>query len=537
MKEYIYTFSKFIALISLLFFFGFVFGFLYYILLIYIVIKLTEKIFSLEFIAGEDLLFTCEYEKCPNTIIISALIEKISLEEFKVIFLEKVLKKFNRINQSIKTVFTFCYWETHKWEISLKNIKPLKILFNKENDKNFNNFNVDIDNQKLIQKFIEKKFSTNLKDDKPLWRIYYSENFEENKSLFILKFHHSIGDGSALLNILSNLNNEANIRENYNNVKNNTYKKIGFLKKIMMILFSPIATSLVLPKQPHKNFINPLKRKIGKPSGENWIAKSDDIDIDHLKMKIKSIHGISKITINDFLVYIINKSIKNYVDDEESEKDDKSSKNYEKLDNQYKNNLYEEFKKDENKKNLVENNQLQKDYKKITLFALLAVSFRFELKENELGNKAVARLIEFDMDYNSKDCKKEDIKEIIKICELNRKIKNREVVASSAYFGALVISQLMNKSLFLKSGEASTNHITYIFTNIRGINSSTDINGKKIINLSCYVPHGLLPFSFLAVSYNNRLTLSVNTDKSYGIDVEKLMNYINKNIQIFIDHY
>lgn len=564
LEKYISPICKFLIFLYMLYKLGIISGFIYYFSFYFFFIKLVENIFGLELVMLEDLIFTLEQPKCPNAIITSIIMERLSMEEFKQIFKEKVLKKFKRMNQSIIFKISEYYWNTHELNKGLENIKRLKLNLADKGLKN-------VEKEGLIKSFIEKKFAKHLSPEKPIWRIYYCENYSEDKSLFILNFHHCLGDGSALLNLFSSL---SNVSGRFNNAENNPiFKKITFFHKALIYLFSPIAFFLMQPKAPGKGFVNPLMQYYCKPQGLHSLEKSKDMNLDILKNKILQYKQNAYFSINDFLVFLINKSIKDFIDYNHAQT---SSLNNPQA-NTKENRPIRVFSNicDGNNFSICEQNKCEnstllsdkeiKDYNNKSLFnkprktpsllAILGMSYRFELKDNELGNCSSGANVEYELNYyngesdsinynNSntnivtRDNRENDLSEIKKIAQLNSVAKTKKFnLASGMKMANCLFSIFINKHLSIKQGNDNLKHITYLFSNIKGIDTFTDVQGKKILDITGYLPHGALLMTFLAVSYNNKLKITMHTDKSFGLDSGLLIEMINKNYENFIcDH-
>ena len=151
-------------------------------------------------IRGEDFRFSIEYDNSPNIIIVSVIFEKLPFDDFKMFFIEKILKKIKRLNQSMSFIFSDFYWKTHSIDETIQYLRPYKIKM----------ADLSIESkEKLIKEFIEKGFGKHMKFDKPLWRIIYCENYENEKSMLMMKFHHVLADGGSLLSLLSSFSNES----------------------------------------------------------------------------------------------------------------------------------------------------------------------------------------------------------------------------------------------------------------------------------------------------------------------------------------
>lgn len=510
LEKYISPILKTLIFSGLIYIFGFTYGAVFYCILYFIQIKIIERLYGIEYLPNEDTVFKYEYNKSPNVVISSLVLEKLPLENFKTLFKERVLKRFIRTNQSIIYKFFDFYYVTHDMETSIKNIKPLKI--------NFKSGQSQQDKETAIKKFAEKKFASHLKFNKPLWRIYYCENYEEDKSLAVVKFHHCIVDGSAMLNLFSALSDNQIIKENYNDVSNNKYfKKLKIFDQILLILFSPIAGFLIMPAIPTLGFVNPFRKQFAMSTENHTLGKSCDMSVSLIKKKISEYKKIHYFSINDFLVFLINKSLKNYHDyiNQKCSEENNTKKG--------------SLEKDSQESHSPSNNNAQ------TIIGVITVSYRFEFKEGELGNYSAGRTLEYDFNYSSEtNNSNDDFNQIIKISKKNEKIKNKFTTASAMTFFTYFFSLLMHESLSLKIGEYFMKNFTYIFSNIRGIDTTTDIGGKTVYDVTSYIPHGVFTFSFVAINYNGKMNLTVHSDKACGTDVDMLMSYFNKNYQDFI---
>lgn len=493
MKELLTSLGKIKLFLTLYYYFGFLYSIMAYTIIYYLNTLLIELYYNVELIKGEDFLFSVEYQNSPNLIMASITFERLPLDDFKTFFREKILRRIRRMSQSMYFIFSDYYWKTHSIDESLKYVKALKISFDNKSEK---------EKEKIIKDFMEKEFAKHMELNKPLWRIFYCEKYEEEKSLLIIKFHHVLGDGGSLLTLLSSFSNENIIHKQYNDFeKNKHYRKVNVFDKFLLAVLSPLATLFLYPSKSKYGVEYPLcKNAQSKQLGNNNISKSNDIDINFLKSKIKSFKNRLNFTINDFLIYILNKSIKNYIDESDRASSSKNEKSSD------------------------------------TLYAILGVSYRFELKEYELENKSAGRIIEYDLkSHKIQDNLEDELKELEKINKVNKTLRDKFFTASASIFGSFVCTYLMNSYIMKKFGDYILNNVSYIFSNIRGIETTTDINGKKIFEINGYIPHACIPLSFLAVTYDKKLVITANTDKSFRIDIDHLMNIINKNIKIFLN--
>jgi hypothetical protein len=76
-----------------------------------------------------------------------------------------------------------------------ENYNPEKSIFEIKDDVK--------DEGELRNKILFKVHNTLFNDDDNLWEFYFLENYQEDKSILVMKFHHVFSDGSGLMSLFS----------------------------------------------------------------------------------------------------------------------------------------------------------------------------------------------------------------------------------------------------------------------------------------------------------------------------------------------
>jgi WS/DGAT/MGAT family acyltransferase len=136
-----------------------------------------------------------------NLMVINAIFttDRMDLETFRQTFRHLVIEagggeRFKRFRQRIVWIHGAAHWEEDPAFDIARHIFPAG--------------DPDIHTTPQLQAYVGAEASRPLPDDRPRWQFQVVENFEEDASAFIVRIHHSIADGVALLSVIFSLMEE-----------------------------------------------------------------------------------------------------------------------------------------------------------------------------------------------------------------------------------------------------------------------------------------------------------------------------------------
>lgn len=218
-----------------------------------------------------------------NKIDITEFVAKIKQRAFMHPFYEKM-----KMNLFIKEygLFLVPYWEKYE------------------------NFNIDEHievltapmktDQELFDMVAQHLSSTDFEPLKPKWKVYLIENFQENKSVFIMKIHHAYADGISNLSYFMNVTDCSDFEMVH-------LKKIGKFEWLLALFLGSFKIIVT-----YYHFLTWKKDfncfHTGKVSGKKRLYSIEACNLDDLKKAAKA-HDV---TINDSLTAILSMSLHKY---------------------------------------------------------------------------------------------------------------------------------------------------------------------------------------------------------------------------------
>jgi hypothetical protein len=154
-----------------------------------------------------------------------------------------------------------------------------------------------------VADFMSKEVSIYFEKNKSPWLIYFWENFEENHSLFLLKCHHSLGDGISLNAFLSQV--DENPPPLMAKMKAQSFCQKVIFWSLFPIL-GPISLIQAIFEKADNNVLNSPKEGL---CGIKKGVFSDRFGISDVKIITKRQGG----TINDFMLALISSSLAEYI--------------------------------------------------------------------------------------------------------------------------------------------------------------------------------------------------------------------------------
>mmetsp|Transcript_21124 Transcript_21124/g.26000 ORF Transcript_21124/g.26000 Transcript_21124/m.26000 type:complete len:287 (-) Transcript_21124:542-1402(-) len=181
----------------------------------------------------------------------------------------------------------------------------------------------DIHNERQLADFMAKEQSYRLPLDELQWRVYFVPDYRPDESLFVYKVHHSLADGIANILFFNDMTDNPTI-EGYPNLM----VRLSFIQNLLIKLALPFYINylsfkmlFLLPKE-RNGFKN--DKIIAKLSSHKNVDFVPDIDLNDVKKRANELTTDSvRVTINDVLMTVLSKSIKDYLDEHTSDKDTK----------------------------------------------------------------------------------------------------------------------------------------------------------------------------------------------------------------------
>ncbi len=161
-----------------------------------------------------------------------------------------------------------------------------------------------------LQDFIGREASRPLPDDRPLWQIQVVEDFEPGTSAFIVRIHHSIGDGVSLVTVIFTLMEEMTAEHPTAPAKGGIRPAAGAPGEGMLKALSiPFAAPGILLK---RMLWRPDRHALHGPkvSGRKQVAWTAPIDIGVIKAA-KNQFGA---TVNDVLMASVSGALSRYLE-------------------------------------------------------------------------------------------------------------------------------------------------------------------------------------------------------------------------------
>ena len=201
------------------------------------------------------------------------------------------MKMHWKIRSCIVEIFGDYYWKETNPEDTIKYC--------------LSNIPKEMKTQKDIADFIASDINVQMPFDKPQWRMYFQENYLENRSVIIYKQHHSMCDGvSCISHHLSHSGSD-----DFDPSKMMPIKNLSFFERLTIRLSFPFRAPFVLKKiLSLKQDLNPLHDGKRNLSGKKVSACSSDL----LFADIKAASKKQNCTINDLVTACTASAIKEY---------------------------------------------------------------------------------------------------------------------------------------------------------------------------------------------------------------------------------
>lgn len=168
----------------------------------------------------------------------------------------------------------------------------------------------DLTTTAKLQDYIGAEASRALPDDRPRWQIQVVEDFEPGTSAFIVRIHHSIGDGVSLVSVIFTLMEEMTAEHEAAPAKGGIRPAAGALGSGMLkVLSIPFAAPGILLR---RMLWRPDRHALHGPkvSGRKQVAWTAPIDI----AVVKAAKNRFGATVNDVLMSSVSGALSRYIE-------------------------------------------------------------------------------------------------------------------------------------------------------------------------------------------------------------------------------
>ena len=163
---------------------------------------------------------------------------------------------------------------------------------------------------KEVQNYVGKRASRKLAEDRPRWEIQVIEKFEDGATALLIRIHHSIGDGMALVSLMFALMDESWVRTD-GMAKGSVPPPAGLMTPLQLLLRAvaiPLSAPSVLLRRLAW-FADSSHLHGPELSGEKRVAWTAPLDLAVVK-KAKDLVGA---TVNDVLMASVSGAFSTYL--------------------------------------------------------------------------------------------------------------------------------------------------------------------------------------------------------------------------------
>ena len=158
-----------------------------------------------------------------------------------------------------------------------------------------------------------KEQSYRLPLDSFQWKVFVVPDFRKNESLFVYKVHHSLADGIANILFFNDMTDEPTM-EGYPNL----LVRLSFLQNVFIKISLPFYMNYLSLKMliclPRANNGFKNDKVVAKLSSHKNVEFVPDINLDDIKKRAQELSTPKmKVTINDVLMTVLSKSIRDYL--------------------------------------------------------------------------------------------------------------------------------------------------------------------------------------------------------------------------------
>jgi len=227
-------------------------------------------------------------DKATVNFMSATVIDRMDFQKSKDHFL-KLMKMKPKITYCIQEILGDYYWKPTNPEETIHYC--------------FQRIPTEIKTQRDIEQLVEEDMNKLMPMDKPQWRMYFQENYLEDKSLVIYKQHHSLSDGVSCISF------HLAHGEGYDLSSLIAIKKVPFIQRMILRLSFPLYVPGIIIKQfLVKQDINPLNDGVKNLSGKKRVGTTSDLLFKDIKAAAKK----QGVTINDLVTAAVATAVKQY---------------------------------------------------------------------------------------------------------------------------------------------------------------------------------------------------------------------------------
>ncbi len=254
-----------------------------------------------ELISANDAIWLQDSD--TNLMVINAVIitDQLDVVTLRKTFQERIFEgpegeRFKRLRCRIISRGPLNYWEVDPDFSLARHILPVR--------------GKKLRSLKEVQNYVGKRASRKLAEDRPRWEIQVIEKFEDGASALLIRIHHSIGDGMALVSLMFALMDESWVRTD-GMAKGSVPPPAGLMTPLQLLLRAvaiPLSAPSVLLRRLAW-FADSSHLHGPELSGEKRVAWTAPLDLAVVK-KAKDLVGA---TVNDVLMASVSGAFSTYL--------------------------------------------------------------------------------------------------------------------------------------------------------------------------------------------------------------------------------
>jgi WS/DGAT/MGAT family acyltransferase len=242
-------------------------------------------------------------DTATNLMVINAIFttDRIDCATFRETFRQRVIEagageRFARFRQRIVSHHGAAYWEQDPAFDLARHIFPAR--------------DPDLATTPKLQAYVAAEASRPLPDDRPRWQFQVAEGFEGDATAFIVRIHHSIADGVALLAVIFSLMEEMTAEHETAPAKGGIRPGAGAPGRgVLKAISIPLAAPGILLK---RLLWFPDRHALHGPriSGRKQVAWTAPLDLGVVKAARRRLDA----TVNDVLMALVSGALSSYVE-------------------------------------------------------------------------------------------------------------------------------------------------------------------------------------------------------------------------------
>jgi WS/DGAT/MGAT family acyltransferase len=254
-----------------------------------------------ERVASNDAMWL--QDTATNLMVINAVLitDRMDLATFRDAFRQRVIEagegeRFARFRYRITSLPGTPHWETDPEFDIARHIFPAR--------------DPDLTTTEKLQGYVGAEASRPLPDDRPRWQIQVVEDFEPGTSAFVVRIHHSMGDGVSLVSVIFTLMEEMTAEHEAAPPKGGIRPAAGSpVNGLLRALSIPFAAPGVLLK---RMLWRPDRHALHGPrvSGRKQVGWTSPLDI----AVVKAAKNRFDATVNDVLMAAVSGALCRYIE-------------------------------------------------------------------------------------------------------------------------------------------------------------------------------------------------------------------------------